>query len=104
MSGKIEVYKRRTTVIQVWLGMDVSGDSFVGEIREKQNSTSTLIATWDVTFLTDGTDGKLVLTVDDSDAIITQKSGYTDLKRISGGEPLPAFNPVPVTFIETVTA
>jgi hypothetical protein len=91
-------------VIQIWLGADVSNDSFVGEIREKQNSTSPLIATWDVTFLTDGTDGKLVLTIDDSEANITQKSGFTDLKRISGGEPLPAFDPIPVKFIETVTA
>lgn len=101
----LNVFKRRTNVVQVDLGMDVSADTFESEIREGKDNTTTLIATWTIAFLTDGTDGKLVLTLDDSvTSTITQKTGYMDLKRISVGEPLPVFNaPVKVLFKEVVT-
>jgi hypothetical protein len=59
-----------------------------------------------VTFDSDGTDGKLILTLDDSDTnAITASSGYMDLKRVSGGEPIPVFDkPLEVVFRGSVTA
>lgn len=101
----IVVYKNRTNVLSVSLGSDVSADTFESEIRDKVGVTSTLIATWDVAFLSDGTDGELVLTLDDTatDAI-TQKAGYMDIKRTSGGEPYEVFPPIKVKFLEVVTA
>lgn len=103
---ELRVYKNRTNVIQVDLGMDVSGDTITSEIRAEKSSESELLATWTVDFLTDGTDGNLVLTIDDSDldAIISNK-GWMDMKRVSGGEPLPVFsNPLRVRFVEAVVS
>jgi hypothetical protein len=100
----IVVYKNRTNVISVSLGSDVSGDTFESEIREKALVGSPLIATWDVAFLTDGADGELVLTLDDSAVVdVTVKQGYMDIKRTSGGEPYEVFAPIKVLFKETVT-
>lgn len=106
MAGELLVYKNRTNLVSVNLGMDVSADTFTAEIREGKTPTSTLIATWTVTFASDGTDGGLVMRLDDSVlANITQKAGYTDIKRVSGGEPLPVFaDPVKVLFKDLPTA
>lgn len=68
---------------------------------------SPLIMTWDVDFLTDGTDGKLILTVDETiTAEISANSGYMDLKRVvPGGNPITIFDrPIEVTFRGVVTA
>lgn len=106
MEKQVFVDIGRTTTLQIGLGFDVSADSFTSQIREQVDSTSPLIATWTVTFLTDGTDGELLATLDDSDTTaITQRTGYMDLKRISNGEPLSVFEaPVEVIFRKTVTA
>jgi hypothetical protein len=100
------VYKNRTITIPVDLGIDVSADTITSEIREGKNSDSDLIAEWDVTFQTDGTDGLLYLTLDDSvTSLITQKVGYMDFKRVSSGEPLPVLAaPIRVRFRDSVTA
>lgn len=99
----IVVYKGRTCVIRVSLGIDVSADTITSEIRTAGNA---LIATWGVAFDGDGTDGELILTLDNSvTSTIEYSSGLMDLKRVSGGEPLPVFRyPVEVEFRETVTA
>ena len=100
------VFKNRTNIVNVDIGIDVSTETVTSEIREGKTSSSTLIAAWDVTYLTDGTDGKLVFRLDDSvTALITQKLGYMDLKRVSNGEPLAVFaSPVKVVFKDSVTA
>lgn len=105
MSNKVIVHKNRTNSIQVHLGYDVSDDTITSEIRTEPNVNSTLIATWDVGFLTDGTDGKLVLSLDDEvTAAITVNSGYMDLKRMLGGEPISVFDqPLEVSFRGVVT-
>ena len=104
MADDIVVYKNRTNILSVSLGTDVSADTFESEIREKASVTAPLIAAWDVAFLSDGADGELVLTLDDSalDAV-TVKSGYMDIKRTSGGEPYAVFPPVKVKFQDVVT-
>ena len=101
----VKVYKGRTTIVPVSLGFNVSLDIITSEIRTEKNQTSPLIAAWEVSFETDGTDGELILTLDDSvTSEITESIGYMDLKRVSGGEPLPIFNePLEVAFVNTIT-
>lgn len=106
MTNRIVVQKGRTTVLRIDLGYDVSQDTFESEIRVEKNRTSELIASWDVSFETDGTDGKLVLTLDDLiTAQITKSVGYMDIKRVTSGEPLSVFDdPLEVVIRETITA
>ncbi len=103
---QIVVYKGRTVILQVSLGIDVSQDTITSEIRVDKDQLSDLIATWAVSFATDGTDGELILTLDDSVTTNIKKStGYMDLKRITGGEPLSVFDePLEVIFKESITA
>jgi hypothetical protein len=102
MSNTIVVYKGRTNIVTVSLGIDVSGDTITSEIR---TASGVFIASWVVTFEDDGSDGELVLTMDNlvSGAVL-YPSGLMDLKRVSGGEPYPVFDkPLEVEFRETVT-
>lgn len=95
MSNEIVVYKGRRNVITVGLGIDVSGDTFKSQIRSEPELDAPLICEWVITFATTGADGELVLTLDDSiTSNIQVNSGYMDLLRISGGEPLPVFDRV----------
>jgi hypothetical protein len=102
---QVVVQKGRTVVIPVSLGFDVSQDIITSEIRVGKTSSSALIATWVVSFATDGTDGELILTLDDAvTTTITTSIGYMDLKRVTGGEPLPIFiEPLEVVFSASVT-
>lgn len=102
----IVIYKGRTNRVTIDLGINVALDTFASEIRAGDDSTSPLIATWVVSFLTDGADGKLVLTLDNSvSSTITRSSGFMDLKRITDGEPVPVFDrSIPVIIQNTVTA
>jgi hypothetical protein len=106
MSSAVIVYKGRTNIITVSMGFDVSADIFTSEIRAEPEMQSLLIAEWDVGFVTDGVDGELRLTLDDViTAQITASGGYMDIKRVSGGEPLPVFErPLEIVFQGTVTA
>jgi hypothetical protein len=101
----VVIYKGRTTKLPVSLDFDVSADTITSQIRTEAKPTSELIATWTVEFLTDGTDGKLILTLDNSiTALITKHAGYMDLKRVTNGEPVAVFaDPIDVLFKETVT-
>jgi hypothetical protein len=105
MAKVINVYKGRTNKVSVSLGVDISGDTFISEIREQAHSDSPLIAAWNVAFLTNGVDGELVLTLDDSvTALIEKTQGYMDVKRVVGGEALSAFDgPLDVIFKDSVT-
>lgn len=105
MSNEVIVHKGRTNVIYVDMGIDVAGETITSEIRAEENRESDLIATWTVGNLTDGTDGKLVLTLDDAiTGLITHDKGYMDIKRVAGSQPVPVFDrPLEVVFRETVT-
>lgn len=102
MSNTVIVQKGRTNRLPVSLGIDVSDDVLTSEIR---TSSGVLIATWDLVFDGDGSDGELLLTLDDSvTTLIPYPNGFMDIKRVSAGEPLPVFNnPLEVEFRETVT-
>lgn len=97
------VYKNRTNIVNASLGYDVSGDTITSEIRTESD---VLIATWTVTFDGDGTDGELVLTLDNSiTSAIEYSRGLMDMKRVSAGEPFAVFDKaIEVEFRETVTA
>ena len=105
MYDPIVVEKGRTTIIQISLGVDVSTDDITSEIRAEAKETSPVIATWVVTFLSDGIDGELVLTLDDaSPSEITVVNGLMDLKRVTGGKSVKVFDePLPVVFKDVVT-
>lgn len=105
MRRELVVQKNRTNIVTASLGVDVSEDTLTSEIRTHENSTSQLIASWEISFLTDGTDGEIVLTLDNSvvDDIV-HKTGYMDIKRTTNGEPLSVFDsPLFVVFRETIT-
>lgn len=103
--NQIVVHKGRTVVLPVSIGFDVSADTITSEIRAEKDKESDLIATWEVTFLTDGKDGKLLLTLDDAvTSGITKSTGYMDIKRVSGGEPFAVFDdPLEVIFKDVIT-
>jgi hypothetical protein len=105
MTGQIIVHKNRTNIITVDLGTDVSADTFASQIRAGKSNDADLIATWTVSFLTNGTDGKLKLTIDNSLLTnVTRSNGYMDLKRIKNNEPLSVFEePIEVIFREVIT-
>lgn len=102
----LNIYKDRTNTYPLSLGINVSDDTLTCEIREGKTSDTTLIATGSITFLTDGEDGECVLTIDDSELDeVTQTKGYLDVKRVTGGEPVPVFaTPIRVRFHGNVTA
>jgi hypothetical protein len=103
MSDAIKVFKNRTNLLPISIGFDVSDDVITSEIRTPSGE---LIATWTVLFDSDGTDGEIVLKLDDAiTEDIQYPTGIMDIKRVSGGEPYAVFDgPLEVTFIETVTA
>ena len=105
MSNSVIVHKGRTNVITVKLGIDVSADTLTSQIRAQPSVDSALIATWQVAKVGDGSTGELRLTLDDAlTAQIQANSGYMDIKRVTGSEPVPLFDePLEVVFRGTVT-
>lgn len=108
MSNAVVVHKGRTNVVIVKLGINVQADVFSSEIRSEPTQDATLLATWAVQFVTNGSDGQLKLTLDDLvTSQIKASNGFMDLKRQVGGaagEPVPVFDrPLEVEFRGTVT-
>ena len=105
MSGELVVHRNRTNIVPLGLGFDVSGDTITSQIRIEPGAEGAPLAEWDVSFATDGSDGEIVLTLLEADvSAITVNYGYMDLKRVSGGEPLPVFlEPLKVHFQGVVT-
>jgi hypothetical protein len=88
------------------LGFDVSADILTSQIRAEERSDSDLLATWALSFATDGTDGEIILTLDNSaTGNIEAVNGYMDIKRVTAGEPVPVHvGTIPVVFKETITS
>jgi len=106
MSNEVVIHKGRTNIITVSLGINVSADTITSEIRSEPDVNAPLIATWIVSFATNGADGELIFRLDDSaTAGIKANSGFMDIKRMSGGEPIPVFDrPLEVSIRGSVTA
>jgi hypothetical protein len=103
--SQLIVYKHRTNLVQVDLGMDTSSDVITSQIRSEIAPDSPLLGTWTVTAV-DAANGEYLFTMDDTiTAQIVPASGYMDIKRVSGGEPLPVLDqPIEVVFRGAVTA
>jgi hypothetical protein len=101
----IQVDKDRTNTVLVDFGYDISNDTITSQIRKNRNSASTLIAEWEVSFITDGTDGKLKLVLDNSvTSSIFETHGWMDFKRVTNSEPLSMIKqPIRVIFQDVVT-
>lgn len=101
--AKIVVHKGRVNVKSLKLNTDTTGETIKSEIRERDNIASPLIATWTVTAV-DASAGEYNLFLDDSDSLIEHATGFMDVIRISGGQPIPAFDePLAVEFRGSVT-
>lgn len=105
MTSKVIVHKGRTNTLRVKLGVNVSADTITSEIRTEPTQESPLVATWVVTKVGDGSTGELILTLDDSATKdIAVNGGWMDVKRVTGGQPVPVFDrPLEVSFRGTVT-
>jgi hypothetical protein len=106
MDNTVVVYKHRTNTLTLSLGYDVSTTPITSEIRVAPDPASTKIADWVVTFKTNGVDGELILTMDNTVAgAIEHKTGFMDFKRMVNGEPVIVIDePLPVVFQGVVTA
>lgn len=105
MSGELIVHRNRTNRVPLSLGYSVAGDTITSQIRTEPGATGAPLATWAVTFVTDGSDGEIVLTLLAAQvSAIAENYGYMDLKRVSGGQPLSVFlEPLRVHFQGVVT-
>lgn len=104
MSNEVIVHKGRLTTIRVNVGYDVSEYTLTSEIRTEPNVEAPLIATWTVAYESDGTDGKLLLTIDDTAGNILANSGWMDIKQDDGMYATPIFDePLAVVFRGSVT-
>lgn len=98
--NEIIIERGRTKVVTVSIGEDVSEETITSQIRVGKSKDSDLIAEWVVTLDTDGTDGEVILTLDNTiTAAIEEKKGYMDIKRIVDGEPVSAFDGFIITKI-----
>lgn len=103
--NQLRVFKGRTNVYRLELGIDISTDVITSQIRTEPAQDAPLIADFEVTVVGDGTTGKLDLRLDDVvTSQISATTGWMDIKRMSGGEPIPTFEPIEVIFVGTVTA
>lgn len=105
MANAVRIFKGRSNTIPVAMGIDVSADTITSQIRTEPDLSAPLLATFLVSFVTDGTDGELLLYLDDVfTSQIAVDSGWMDIKRVTGGEPVPVFEePLEVIFVGAVT-
>lgn len=89
----VEVERGKTIVLAISVGFNVSSFEFLCEMRQNQSPESTIIATWDVSFETDGKNGELVALLDNSiTAALVPNIAWLFLYRVSGSTHLPVFD------------
>jgi len=104
----LNIFKRRTNTIRFRLGADYSADTLSSDIRVSKDDESELIVSWTIIPepATDPEDGIYLFSIDDAllPSDIVDK-GWMDIKRVSGGEPVPGpfDKPLQVKFVEVVT-
>lgn len=107
----VTIRKGLTEDVVLWfvdvdnVAVDVSGDTFSSEIRETEDRTSDLIATFSVSHA-EAASGIITMTLDNSvTGAITHRSGWMDVVRTISGEPTPAIDGnIQVIFEEGPTA
>ncbi|TXH16171.1 MAG: hypothetical protein E6R03_05820 [Hyphomicrobiaceae bacterium] len=102
---QIVIHRGRTVVVPVSVSYDLTGSTITSDIRKTRKASSDLIASWDVSFVTDGSDGDFLLKLPHgTTAPITDEIGYMDIKRIIGGEPTNIIDtPIQVVFVDAIT-
>lgn len=102
----ITVKRGVRAVVPVSLRYSVKDQTIRSQIRAGRNRSAPLIAEWEVKFVTDGSDGKIQLEMDDSVTVaIPNTVGYMDILRIGDGEPYSVLNDtiIEVVFKDTIT-
>lgn len=96
------VVRGNTVEVPVSLAFNVSADTLYSSIRTTEDPDSDVIAEWDISFITNGTDGELLFTLDgDITADIVEDIGYMFFISINGGDPIDIFDvPVVVEFVD----
>lgn len=84
----IHIIRGRSKTIEYVAQRDLSGSSFASHIRSQRHPESPLLAEWDISFATDGTDGRLLLHLTAAEtAEIEAPDGYMDIKALNSGLP-----------------
>lgn len=85
---QIHIIRGRSKTIEYVSQRDLSGSSFASHIRTARTPESQLLAEWSISYVTDGTDGKLILHLTaEQTAVITVTSGFMDIKANNTGLP-----------------
>jgi hypothetical protein len=102
---QIVVHRGRTVVVPVSVSYDLSGSTITSDIRKTRKASSDLIASWDVSFVTNGFDGDFLLTLlHDVTETIVDEIGYMDIKRVIDGTPTNIIDtPIQVMFVDAIT-
>jgi hypothetical protein len=104
----LPVWRSTPKRMTVRLFADLSKDRITSQVRTTRSKTGLLIFEWQVSFLTDGTDGALVFDLPAPGVNPTYATGYMDIKREMGGpDGYPVYYPaqghIPVNFKNRVT-
>ena len=104
MAGSIVIQKGFSNTIPLVLGYDTTGDIISSQIRSGPSQDSPLIANFEVSAV-DATKGEYTLYLDDTfSSQIAVDRGWMDIRRETGGEPIPVFEePLEVIFKGTIT-
>lgn len=99
------VYRKgRYNAVPVNLGIDITGQTIVSQIRERPDESSPVILTWTPT-VTNAATGEFTLSHNDSAGVITHSEGWMDIKRVTGAGDIACFDgPLAVEFRGAVTA
>lgn len=102
---QIIIHRGRTVVVPVSVSYDLTGSTITSDIRKTRKASSDLIASWSVSFKTDGSDGDFLLTIPhDVTTPIVDELGYMDIKRVLDGEPTNIIDtPIQVVFVDAIT-
>ncbi len=93
MMQKIKIERGKTVEIPILLSFNISEDIFTCEIRTGESPLSGLVAVLEMSFETDGTDGKLLAILYDYITTgIPYDNGYMMLRKMNGPSPIDVFD------------
>lgn len=104
MANAVIIHRGLTNTIPLVLGYDTTGDTISSQVRSGPDRSYPRLLNFEVTVV-DESNGEYTLTIDDTfTSQIVVDTGYMDVLRITGGEPVPVFEePLQVIFMGTVS-
>lgn len=104
MANSLIIHRGLTNTFPLVLGYDTTGDTIASQVRTGPDRSYPLLLNFVVTTV-DASNGEYTLTIDDTfTSQVVVDSGYMDILRITGGEPVPVFEePLQVIFKGTIT-